>query len=145
MNASLLTRITGTAALAAVVLTGCASTPASRIERNPQVFATFAPEVQERVRRGIVAIGDTPEVVRLALGEPARVVERLDERTGASEVWLFVREAPRFSFGFGVGSSGHHSGVGLGVGTGDLAFRDDEALRVEFQQGRVVRVDYRKG
>jgi hypothetical protein len=136
----------GLAAVAAVLfLGGCASTPESRIQRNPEAFAALPSAVQERVRRGAVEIGDTPEIVRLALGEPARVVQRVDARTGASEVWIFLKESPRISFGFGVGSYGRSSGVGLGVSTGDLAVREDEALRVEFQQGRVTRIDFRKG
>lgn len=145
MKTSHLGRLVLVAASAVLFLGGCASTPESRIAGNPQVFAALAPAVQERVRRGVVEIGDTPEIVRLALGEPARVVERLDQRTGRSEIWMYVRTAPRFSFGFGVGSYGRHSGVGIGVGTGELAFRDDEALRVEFEQGRVARIDFRKG
>ncbi|MBA4136708.1 MAG: hypothetical protein C0518_05265 [Opitutus sp.] len=128
-----------------VALAGCASTPESRIQRNPQSFAQLPADVQERVRRGQIDIGDTEEVVLLALGDPVRQVERVDQRTGATRVWIYARQAPRFSFGFGVGSYGRHSGGSLGVSTSTGGYQDDEAMRVEFQQGRVVRIDYRKG
>lgn len=127
------------------VLAGCASTPESRIRRNPQFFAQLPPQIQERVRHGQIEIGDTEDVVRLALGEPARRVERVDQRSGLTQVWIFARQAPRFSFGVGVGSYGRHSGGSLGVSTSTGGYEDDEAMRVEFQQGRVVRIDYRKG
>lgn len=126
-------------------LAGCASTPESRIQRNPEAFAQLPPAVQERVRRGQIEIGDTESVVLLALGEPARRMERLDQRTGSSQVWIYARSAPRFSFGIGVGSYGRHSATSVGVGTSTGGYDDDEAMRVEFQQGRVARVDYRKG
>ncbi|MBA3849906.1 MAG: hypothetical protein C0502_07905 [Opitutus sp.] len=136
-------RFLGPALLA--FLAGCASTPESRIQRNPEAFAQLPPAVQERVRRGQVYIGDSESVVLLALGEPARRMERLDQRTGLSQVWIYARSAPRFSFGIGVGSYGRHSATRVGVGTSTGGYKDDEAMRVEFRQGRVVRVDYRKG
>jgi hypothetical protein len=132
-------------ALGLAVLAGCASTPAARIQQNPQFFASLPAPVQERVRNGQVDIGDTQDVVLLALGEPVRRMERLDQRTGASQVWIYARQAPRFSLGFGVGSYGRHSATSVGIGTSTGGYEDDEAMRVEFQQGRVVRIDYRKG
>ncbi len=135
-------RFAGLALLA--FLAGCASTPESRIQRNPEAFAQLPTAVQERVRRGQIDLGDSESVVLLALGEPARRLERLDQRTGASEVWIYARQGPRFSFALGVGSYGGHSATSVGIGTSTGGYEDDEAMRVEFQQGRVVRVDYRK-
>ncbi len=69
-------------------LGGCASTPEKRIAENPELFASFPPEVREKVREGQVEIGYTPEMVRLALGEPtSRVTQRTAEAT--KEIWYY--------------------------------------------------------
>jgi hypothetical protein len=83
-------------------------------------------------------------MVLIALGEPAHRFTRVDQ-TGRTDVWVYRRNAPRFSFGIGVGSYGRHSATSVGVGTSTGDYYDDEALRVELQQERVVRIDYRKG
>ncbi|MDR2674261.1 MAG: hypothetical protein LBC18_05170 [Opitutaceae bacterium] len=75
----------GLAALA--VLAGCA-TPETRIKKNPTVFASLAPAEQELVRQGRVAIGFTPPMVRIALGNPDRVTQRID-KNGTSEIWHY--------------------------------------------------------
>ncbi|HLP24387.1 MAG TPA: hypothetical protein VK477_01825 [Acidobacteriota bacterium] len=127
-----------------MLLAGCASTPEQRIAQNQAAFAQLPPEVQQNVRAGRVDIGYTEQMVLLALGEPAGRFERVDQ-TGRSDVWVYRKSAPRFSFGFGVGSYGRHSASSIGVSTSTGGYYDDEALRVEFQQGRVTRIDYRKG
>lgn len=118
-------------------------TPDQRIAQNQAVFAQFSPDVQQNLRAGRIDVGYTDQMVLIALGEPAHRLERVDA-TGHTEVWVYVRNAPQFSFGFGFGSFGRHSASSVGVST-STGYYDDEALRVEFQQGRVVRIDYRKG
>lgn len=81
-----LTLLFATALLA--LLAGC-STPEARIQRNPEAFARLAPEEQQLVREGKVAIGFTPEMVRLALGNPDRVYTRTDAN-GVSESWSYT-------------------------------------------------------
>ena len=125
------------------LISGCASTPADRIARDPQAFATLPAAAQERVRKGQVDIGDSEAAVRLALGEPSRRVQRREQAGGESEVWIYESAGPRFSFSFGVGTAGRHSALGAGVATSTPP-RDEEAMRVEFQQGRVVRIESRK-
>lgn len=127
-----------------VLLAGCATTPDQRIAQNQATFAQLPPDVQQNLRAGRIDIGYTDQMVLIALGEPARHFERVDP-AGRTEVWVYRKSAPRFSFGFGVGSYGRHSASHVGVSTSTGGYYDDEALRVEFQQGRVVRIDYRKG
>src|SRR5687768_13634383 len=67
---------------------GC-STPETRIRKNPELFAQLAPEQQDLIRRGQVAVGFNAEMVRLALGEPDRYTTRTDQ-DGMSEVWHYV-------------------------------------------------------
>ncbi|MEY4939366.1 MAG: hypothetical protein RIQ93_1101 [Verrucomicrobiota bacterium] len=61
--------------------------PDSRARRNPELFARLTPEQQAMVRRGNVAVGFSPEMVRLALGQPDRIQERTDVRN--REVWNY--------------------------------------------------------
>src|SRR4051812_43568570 len=77
-----------TTAAAIAFSLGC-STPATRIRKNPELFAQLAPEQQEMIRRGQVAIGFNAEMVRLALGEPDRLTTRTDQ-DGTSEIWHYV-------------------------------------------------------
>lgn len=118
-------------------------TPEGRIVQNREAFEKFPLEVQAKVRAGQVDIGFTPEMVRLALGEPAKIFARKTAE-GASEVWVYHRTGPRFSFGMGVGGGGGHTrtGAGLAIATDDSA--DEERMRVEFKAGRVCVVDARK-
>lgn len=88
MNATLRFLIGATAVGFAIVSFGC-STPATRINRNPEMFAQIPPEQQELIRRGQVAVGFTAEMVRLALGEPDRYTTRTSQ-DGTGEVWHYV-------------------------------------------------------
>lgn len=85
MKPKTLSLFIGLAALA--FLAGCA-TPETRIRKNPTVFASFTPAEQELVRQGRVAIGFTPPMVRIALGEPDRITQRID-KNGTSEIWHY--------------------------------------------------------
>jgi len=78
-----------TAAWAAFFLAGCATTPASRIRQNPELFAQLTPDQQDMIRRGQVAVGFNAEMVRLALGEPDRYGTRQDA-DGTSEIWSYT-------------------------------------------------------
>lgn len=69
-------------------VSGCAS-PDYRIKKNPEVFASFPPDVQELVRKGQVNIGFTPPMVEMALGEPDRKYARMTAG-GSLEVWSYT-------------------------------------------------------
>ncbi len=75
--------------LAAVaVVVGC-STPESRIGRSPESFNKLGAGDQQLIREGKVAVGFTPEMVRLALGEPDLVYTRTDAN-GENEAWSYT-------------------------------------------------------
>ena len=123
---------------------GCASTPAARIEKQQAAFNAWPADVQQKVKAGQVAVGFTPEMVQVALGKPDRVTTRTTEK-GQGEVWSYTDRRPQFSFGLGLGTSrgGSAYAGGVSVGGGDR-WRDDEALRVIFEAGKVSAIETRK-
>ena len=68
-------------------LAGCTS-PSRRIERHPEVFNALSPAQQDLVRRGEIALGFTPDMVRLAWGEPSRIARRTSA-AGDQVVWSY--------------------------------------------------------
>lgn len=56
--------------LGAIALAGCAGVQ-SRIRAQPELFQSLDRPTQEKVRRGQIEVGFTPEMVELALGEPS--------------------------------------------------------------------------
>jgi len=72
-----------------LLVSGCVSTPASRIKKEPQLFGTFAPDIQVKVQKGQIEIGFSRDMVRLALGSPQQVNLRTAEN-GEAEIWTYV-------------------------------------------------------
>lgn len=126
-----------------VAVAGCASTPASRIDKNPAVFDAWPQAVQARIRAGQVAIGFTTAQARMALGEPDHVLMRVTE-TGNEEVWSYVSHRPRISLGLGVGGGGGGTFVGGGTTLTSGGRYPDEVLRVIFSGGLVTAVEQMK-
>lgn len=131
-------RLTCLTPLAALWLLGCASTPADRIADDRAAFDSLPPAKQQQIRGGQIAVGDTPEMVRLALGDPDAVESRTTAN-GSQTIWRYRKHSPLFSFGFGLGgfSRGFGSGVGVSTTTGGAG----ERLRVTFEDGRVSTID----
>lgn len=104
----------GLVVLALIVCTGC-STPESRIEKDPALYASFPPDVQASVKQGKIDIGFTQNMVYVAWGKPDTKKDVIDEK-GKREVWIYLGsrqvfdgydmvEVPR------VGSNGQLAGV----------------------------------
>ena len=74
--------------LGLLLAVGCAS-PEARINRHQELFASFPPDVQARVREGIVRLGDTADMVYLAAGRPRHAQERTDA-TGTTQIWRYT-------------------------------------------------------
>ena len=55
----------------ALLLAGCA-TPEKRIQQNQDLFDSFPVAAQARIRGGQIDLGFTPDMVRIALGDPQR-------------------------------------------------------------------------
>lgn len=131
-------------ALGLLTVAGCSS-PTSRIDEHRTAFDSWPAAAQEKVRAGRVDVGFTAEQVRVALGEPDRKSTRMTEH-GTSEVWLYAKRGPRFSFGVGVGSGSYSGGTsyGGGVHVASGGRGDDEMLRVIFDEGRVATIEERR-
>lgn len=133
-----------TTALLALLLAACASTPTSRIEKDPAGFARLTPEQQEKVRAGQVAIGFDASATRLALGEPDRILQKITA-AGDSETWLYVDvytypSGPCYGafFRYGLPSycfAGYY---------GPPAQETKERMRVGFEAGKVVSIEKEK-
>ncbi|ACB77470.1 hypothetical protein [Opitutus terrae] len=120
---------------------GCA-TPDSRIQKQQAAFDSWPADVQQKVRAGKVDVGFTPDMVRVALGEPDRVMSRTTDR-GQAEGWVYMDKGPKFSFGLGMGTMRGSSAYAGGVTLGD-DWRDEEVLRVIFEGGKVSAIETRK-
>lgn len=73
--------------LAALGLAGC-STVHTRIKEKPETFSALTPEQQARVKTGSVAIGDSSDVVYIALGQPDARRQRTTA-DGSTTVWVY--------------------------------------------------------
>ena len=72
-----------------LILAGC-STFEKRSEEKASTFATLSPEEREKLRRGVIEIGNSPDMVYIALGRPD---ETRDTATpeGRETVWIYNR------------------------------------------------------
>ena len=129
-----------------LLLSGCASTPAKRIEQNQSAFDAFPVAVQARIRGGQIDLGFQPEMVRIALGEPQR---KLVRRTAAgdTDIWLYIDAVRRYDRqrvdidGLSVSGPGGLRSMG---GSAWVSIEQTMAFirtRVEFQNGLVAAIE----
>jgi len=124
---------------------GCAS-PEARIRRNPELFESFPPEAQEAIRQGTIEVGFTPEMVKMALGGPARVLQR---RTAEADttIWSYSGSRYRSSMRPVDTHRSYRDRHGRLRTYSDWTwvdagqFVDYEVLRVEFRDGKVVAIE----
>ncbi|MFT3829973.1 MAG: hypothetical protein QM691_09745 [Opitutaceae bacterium] len=133
---------------ALVALAGC-STTADRIRQKSEVFASLPATDQERLRKGMVAVGDTPDMVYIAIGEPTRRTQ-ITTTQGSRSVWTYRDYYETYE---GAHMAGYRRVVGFDPRTGrrfvylEPAYvdvyreRSDERLRVVFENGRVTAIE----
>ena len=74
--------------LTLTLLCGCATGIEGRIEARQEVFSAYPSEVQERLRRGQIRLGDDSDAVWIVYGEPTERLRRMDA-SGVTEVWIY--------------------------------------------------------
>ena len=138
--------------VAALALAGCA-TPAMRIKHNQELFASLSAKDQELVKQGRIELGFTPDMVKLALGEPDYVIERTDS-TGTTQIWRYVGyDASADSHLYGVWGFGPYYSPFMGYryygwsgyyARGYVQRPQTDYMRVTFRGDRVVEIDKRQ-
>lgn len=108
--------------LGAILFVSCApTTPQSRVDRNPQLFADLSQNDKDQVLKGQLAEGMSKDAVFLAWGDPAQRMEGRKEGK-SMERWDYAGTRPVYTGGVygGYGSGpwryGSYHGVGFGLG-----------------------------
>ena len=129
----------------AFLLAGCA-TPAKRIQQNQELFDSFPVAAQARIRGGQIDLGFTPDMVRIALGEPQRKLIRR-AAGGETEVWLYVDAVRRYDRqrvdvdGLNVSGPGGLRSLGGSAWVNVEQNKEFVRTRVEFQNGAVAAIE----
>lgn len=127
--------------LAVLGWAGCSTSPVSRIDANRALYESWPIDMQSAVLEGRAVKDMTPDMVRMALGEPTRIEPRVGSTTG-EEVWIYQKgggmNLPRPNISLG----GMIGGVGVSTGGGGGRSRNTvEEQEVVFQNGVVTRVN----
>ena len=135
--------ITGTA-----LLTGCVSTPQSRVDENRDLFESFTANQKETILKGEVDLDFTEEMVMMAAGLPDRKAKKRT-KDGTTEVWTYFEYRARPIHGY---AGGYHGFFSYSSRYGYWVRRPywdnhvvvasygepEKNLVVDFQEGKVV-------
>jgi len=137
--------------LALFLLSSCSSTVASRIEKNPHLYAKLPESHKELVNKGQIKKGMSKEAVFLAWGRPAGSSQGERADAGHFERWTYTSLEPVYShnyYGY-YGSSyyrhhGYCHGGGYGYGYGpSVHYVPRRHAIVDFKNQRVT--DWQRG
>lgn len=125
----------------ALATAACASTPAARIEKAPAEFAQLPVEQQDKVRSGVVEIGYGEAAVRLALGEPDRIIERTTA-DGRALVWQYFEPVTPPSI---YCQPGFYRGYYLPpICYSGFGYTEHERMRLSFKDGALTAIEREK-
>ncbi|HYP18390.1 MAG TPA: hypothetical protein VEQ65_14355 [Opitutus sp.] len=137
--------------LAAALLAGC-DTFDRRSQEKATTFESLSPEEREKLKRGMIEIGNTPDMVYIALGRPD---EKRDTATAAGRdtVWIYNTYHREYEGAFHAGYRRHlvydpvrrryivfHEPVYTDV----YSDREEEHIRITFRDDRVVQIEQPK-
>ena len=129
----------------ALLLAGCA-TPEKRIQQNQDLFDSFPVAAQARIRGGQIDLGFTPDMVRIALGEPQRKVLRR-AADGEVEIWIYLDASRRYDRqrvdidGLSISGPGGLRSVNGSAWINVEQSREFVRTRVEFRNGAVTAIE----
>jgi len=132
--------------LISLALLGCGTTTSSRIKQKQSVFDAYPSDVQERVKKGQVRVGDNEDLVYMAWGKPDHKYDRTT-KSAPSEIWAYSdykstperqRVAGEFRYRDSKGQwRTAHDDIWVDV---DVRHEYD-AKRAEFQNGTVISIE----
>jgi len=138
-----------TALGAALLLAGC-DTFKSRAEEKSEVYDSLSPKTQKRLERGKINVGDTPDMVYIALGDPT---EKRERSTAGNEqtTWIYKTYVEQYA---GSIWGGFRREIVPGP-RGYIVYQEpisqdiyqthvDDVIRVTFVGGKVTTVDQLK-
>jgi hypothetical protein len=149
MNPRFLASILALGAL--LFVAGCESVD-TRIQQNPQLFASLDAATQNKIKQGIIDIGYTEDMVYLALGAPDQKREARTA-TGSQTVWIYSTYFERYD---GSHFAGYHRRVYYDryLNTYRVYYQPvyadvyrpevEERIRVTFQNGKVTVIEQTK-
>ena len=133
------------ALLLLLLLAGCASTE-QRIHQNQELFDSLPVADQARIRGGEIDLGYTPDMVRIAYGDPQRqLVRRTAE--GTTEVWDYLDTVHSYDRqrvdidGLSLYGAGGVRATSGGAWISVLQEKQTLRARVEFRQGKVAAIE----
>ena len=140
-----------TASAAVFGLGGCNSFE-SRAKEKSEVFNSLPSRTQQRLEHGNIKVGDTPDMVYIALGDPDEKRD-VDSAAGQQTSWIYRTYWQQYEGTTWVGW--HRMIVPAANGRGYVVFHEpierdlyttrvDEVIRVTFADGKVTTVDQRK-
>lgn len=133
-------------ALAAALLAGGCSTFQTRVREKSATYESLPPETQERLQRGTIGLGDTQDMVYIALGHPDEK-RQITTPDGEQETWIYRSYWEQYEGTAWVGW--HRVIVPARNGRGYLIYHEpvrrdvysqhvDEVIRVSFDRRGVV-------
>jgi len=153
----------------ALLVTGCETDGSSaRIQEKSAVYATLKPWEKNYIEKGVIALGFTPDMVYMSIGNASKV-EPVDSPVGKGEMWTYKNYFPTVNANalkYNYNTESHYQpsgtqsngaggqqplgtsragGPSLGTtggpqGTMDLADLPSYTLWVTFQDGKVIRM-----
>lgn len=134
-----------------LALAGC-STFERRSEEKASTFAALSPEEREKLRRGVIEIGNSPDMVYIALGKPDETRETATPE-GRETVWIYNRYYQEYEGNF---RSGYRRILLFDpvrnryvvffepVYTDVFSHHSEENIRIVFRNDRVVLIEQPK-
>jgi hypothetical protein len=129
----------------AVLLAGGAPPP-KRKHQNQELFDSFPVAAQARIRGGQIDLGFTPDMVRIALGDPQRKTLRR-AAAGETEIWFYLDSIRRYDRqrvdvdGLSLSGPGGLRSLGGSAWINVEQSREIVRVRVEFQNGAVAAIE----
>jgi hypothetical protein len=134
----------------ALLMTGC-STVDSRIKEKSAAFIVLDAQTQARLKQSIIRIGDSPDMVYIALGQPDRTRNKTTG-AGQTQIWIYsayTQEYEGSEFGYRRHAFYdrradawriHYEPVRADI----YSDRVEEYMRVMFEDGKVTAIEQTK-